>query len=184
MTLMVCRRGRITCQKDLHVLYWNKYGCKVHKCRHLKTLTVLWYVVYVVYLPHAEADTVLTLLLTLGKLKLLAGERLFIFSLSQVLASGLVRSAYTPGTARPHSRPQLTTPTCTILNSGHYCYLQLTLGNLSELNEKPVGIRAEGTHQRSPAIPSARVLANLTSGTEEWLVEAEPDESSLLNAGS
>ena len=75
-----------------------------------------------VYLPHAEADTVLTLLLTLGtrgRLKLLAGERLLMFSLSQVLASGLVRSAYTPGTARPHSRPQLTTPTCTILNIGH-----------------------------------------------------------------
>ena len=47
----------------------------------------------VVYLPHAEADTVLTLLLTLGRLKLLAGERLLMFSLSQVPASGLVRSA-------------------------------------------------------------------------------------------
>ena len=46
----------------------------------------------VVYLPHAEADTVLTLL-TLGRLKLLAGERLLMFSLSQVPASGLVRSA-------------------------------------------------------------------------------------------
>lgn len=76
-----------------------------------------------VYLPHVEADTVLTLLSTRGRLKLLAGERLLMFSLSQVLASGLVRSAYTPGTARPHSRPQLTTPTCTILNYGHYCLL-------------------------------------------------------------
>ena len=47
----------------------------------------------VVYLPQAEADTVLTLLLTLGRLKLLAGERLLMLSLSQVPASGLVRSA-------------------------------------------------------------------------------------------
>ena len=68
------------------------------------------------YLPHAEADTVLALLLTLGRLKLLAGERLLTLSLIQVLASGLVRSAYTPGTARPQSRPQLTTPTWTILS--------------------------------------------------------------------
>ena len=49
--------------------------------------------VVVVYLPHAEADTVLTLLLTLGRLKLLAGERLLMLFLSQVPASGLVRSA-------------------------------------------------------------------------------------------
>ena len=49
--------------------------------------------VVIVYLPQAEADTVLTLLLTLGRLKLLAGERLLMLSLSQVPASGLVRSA-------------------------------------------------------------------------------------------
>ena len=49
--------------------------------------------VVIVYLPQAEADTVLALLLTLGRLKLLAGERLLMLSLSQVPASGLVRSA-------------------------------------------------------------------------------------------
>ena len=91
--------------------------------------------------------------------------------------SGLVMSAYTPGTASPHSRPQLTTPTWISLATWVF-YHQPLIIILSCPCPVPDGVATQGTHQRPAPVPGARVLASLAPGAEEGLVQPEPGHKS------